>query len=432
RAGLLLTSSMSMMTSRPLLVDHCGQLLTLHGPPRPRRGPEMGRLGIIRNGAVLIQDGQIQAVGPRAEVVRRAAAIRARRLDAEGRVVMPGFVDPHTHALFAGSRVDDYEARVRGATYAGLARGGGGIQASAKRLRAATEASLGTHLREVLPRFLEHGTTTVEIKSGYGLEPEPELKMLRVIRDVRRRSPLDLVPTLLIHDVPARFRATRRSYLLLVMHHLIPLVARGRLAECFDVFCDRGYWSVKETEALLETARRAGLKLKLHAEQLARTGAARLAARVGALSADHLDQLGAGDIPRLARAGTIATLLPGSVLHLASTPYPPARALIDGGVPVALATNFNPGSSPTTNMQLILSLACTQMRMSPAEAVSAATINAAHAVDRGRSLGSLERGKQADLVIMDVADYREIPYYFGMNHCLTVVKRGRIVYRRKT
>ena len=413
-----------------LLVINCGQLLTLKGPRGPRRGAEMRELGLIRKGALLIKGERIEQVGPQDQIFRSPLARAARQVDAGGKVVLPGFVDSHTHALFTASRVDEYEARIRGATYSQIASAGGGIQASAKQIRHAGERGLVRRLLDALRLFVEYGTTTVEIKSGYGLDPSQELKMLRAIRGAAQASPLDLVPTLLIHDVAARYRSRRTAYLRAVIDRLIPQVRRARLAECFDVFCDRGYFSIAETRALLTAAAQAGFRLKIHAEQLARSGAARMASDLCALSADHLDHLRDADMPRLRRHGTIATLLPGSVLHLASGPFPPARRLLEAGVPVALASNYNPGSSPTVNMQMILSLACSQMRMTPAEAVTAATINGSYALGRGHLVGSLEPGKQADVTIMDVEDYREIPYYFGMNHCLAVLKKGQVLYTK--
>ncbi len=417
-------------TGHDLLVVNCGQLLTLRGPRRPRAEHELSDLGLIRNGALLIRDRTVQVVGPQSHVIRNPMARRAASLDARGKVVLPGFVDSHTHALFAAPRLDEYTARLRGASYEEIAKLGGGIQASAKKIRSTSEAVLVEHLTQVIRLFIQHGTTTAEIKSGYGLEIAQERKMLRVIKTVAARSSIDLVPTLLIHDVPARFRSRRQQFIKLVTEQLIPTAARLGLATFCDAFCDRGYFSVAEARDILNAASRAGLKLKLHAEQLVHSGGARMAAALQAVSVDHLDHIKKPDMSGLRRAGTIATLLPGSVLHLGMTAYPPARRLIEAGIPVALATNFNPGSSPTLNMQMILSLACSQMRMSPAEAISAATINGAHAVGLGDRLGSLEVGKQADLVIMDVSDYREIPYYFGMNHCETVVKKGRVVWSR--
>jgi imidazolonepropionase len=388
----------------------------------------MEALGIIRRGALLVRGGLVSRIGSDDSVSRLPEARRAACVDAGGKVVLPGFVDSHTHALFAASRVDDYVARIGGATYEQIARAGGGIRASARLMRNAGERALTDHLRRVIRLFLEHGTTALEVKSGYGLEIDQELKMLRVIRAAG--GPMDLIATLLIHDVPSRFKHRRTHYLNLVRRQLIPQVAQEKLADYCDVFCDRGYFSVPETRNLLSVAASYGMGLKLHAEQMVHSGAAVMASRLGATSVDHLDHVTDADIKRLRGTGTIATLLPGSVLHLGTGKYPPARRLIQAGIPVALATNFNPGSSPTLNMQMILSLACSQMRLSPAEAITAATINGAYAVGRGGHLGSLDVGKQADLVVMDAADYREIPYFFGMNHCLTVVKKGRVVFSK--
>jgi len=415
---------------KPLLVVNCGQLLTIRGPRRPRAGQEMTALGLVRNGALLLRDRTVQLVGSEDRVCKAPESRGAVSLDARQKVVLPGFVDSHTHALFAATRVDDYVARIGGVTYEQIAKRGGGIQASARRMRSASEPALVDHLERVVNLFLEYGTTTAEVKSGYGLEIAQELKMLRAIRAVATRGTFDLVPTLLAHDVPARFRTKRRQYIELVSQELIPQVARESLAEFFDVFCDRGYFSIAESKTMMTAAASVGLQLKLHAEQMTHSGATKMAVGLRSVSVDHLDQVTDTDIRCLRGTGTIAALLPGTVLHLGSGRYPPARQLIDARIPVALATNFNPGSSPTLSMQMILSLACSQLRMSPAEAIVAATINGAYAVGRGRLVGSLEVGKQADLVIMDASDYREIPYLFGMNHCETVIKNGRVVFSK--
>ncbi len=419
-----------LVATGSLLLVNCGQILSMRGAAAPRAGRGMGDVGLLARGAVWLRTGRIQAVGLEREVRRALGPERARVLDVKGRVVLPGFVDSHTHALFWGSRVAEYVARLRGATYEEIAQAGGGIQASARCIRGVSERMLAARLAAVLDRFLEHGTTTVEVKSGYGLELAQELKLLRAIRAAAARAPAEVVPTLLAHDVPARVKRRRAGYLEQWCRRLIPLVARARLAEFCDVFCDRGYFSRDETRAILKAAAAAGLRLKLHAEQLAPSGAAVMAAQLGAVSVDHLEHLATTDIRRLRGTGAVATLLPGTVFHLGGGPFPPARRLIAGGVPVALATNFNPGSSPTLNMQMVLALACAQMRMSPEESITAATINGAWALGRGARLGSIEPGKQADLIVMDVRDYREIPYYFGMNLCAAVLKRGRLVYAR--
>jgi imidazolonepropionase len=414
-----------------LFFRDAAQLLTLAGPPAPRRGRALGELGIVRRGGVLTQGEVILRVGSTRSLEREALRLGAGAIDCRGRVLMPGFVDSHTHLVFAGSRADDYEMRLRGKNYEEIARAGGGIQSSARRIRQASVASLAQQARAFLNQFAAHGTTTLEVKSGYGLEIAQELKILRAMQKLQDDAALELVPTLLAaHALPARFRGRRRQYVDDVIARLIPLAARAKLAEFIDVFCDRGAFTVAECRRVLAAGKRLGLIPRIHAEQLARTGATRLGIELGAISADHLDMLAAGDITALAQSEVIATLLPGANFHLGLGTYPPARKLIDAGAAVALATDFNPGTSPTLNMQFVLALACTQMRMTPAEAVAAATINGACALRRSGRVGSLEPGKQADFIVLDVADYREIPYYFGVNHCVATVKRGKIIHSR--
>lgn len=397
-----------------LLIRNCSQLLTLRGPA----------LGIIPRGAVLTNGANIVAVGTERAICRLAK--RAREIDARGGVVMPGFVDSHAHPVFAASRVEEFEMRLRGATYEQIAVAGGGIMNSVRKLRQCSEARLLDDLRDRAMQFLRHGTTTLEAKSGYGLDWASECKMLRVIRQAN--GPLELVPTFLgAHTVPAEHRKHRGEYVRQVCEEMIPAVARDRLAEFCDVFCERTAFSVPESRRILAAAKRAGLKLKIHADQLTHNGGARLAAELGAVSADHLECATKVDARALKAAGVIATLLPAVTFHLGRGSYPPARTLIDAGVPVALATDFNPGTCPTPNMQLVIAIACSQMRMTPAEAIRAATINGARALCRADRLGSLEAGKQADVIVLDVADYRELPYYFGVNHCRVTIKRGTVV-----
>ena len=424
-----------MLPSRPkqrLFFRDASQVLTLAGPPVPRRGTDLRELGIIGGGAVLTQGDRILAVGPTSGLTRDARRLHAISIDCRGRVVMPGFVDSHTHLLFAGNRVEDFEQRLQGKSYEEIARAGGGIGSSAERFREARPGQLIAWAGRFLDQFAEHGTTTVEVKTGYGLDPAQELKALEVIRRLRERSLLELVPTLLAaHALPPDYQEKRKAYIKRVVVELIPAAARGGLAEFVDCFCDRGAFSVAECQRVFKAGARYGLIPRLHAEQLTHSGATRLAVRLRAASADHLDRIRKADLHALSRSDVIATLLPGANFHLGLGHYPPARELIDGGAAVALATDFNPGTSPTLNMQFILSLACSQMRMTPPEAISAATINAAYSLRRAERLGSLEPGKQADLVVMDVADYREIPYYFAWNHCLMTVKRGRIIHQRE-
>jgi imidazolonepropionase len=421
-----------MSNLKPLFFRNAAQLLTLAGPPAPRRGAALRQLGIIRDGAVLTEDGKILRVGKTSSLEAQARRLRAQAIDCRDRVVMPGFVDSHTHLIFAGNRVEDFERRIQGKTYEQIAAAGGGIQYSAKLLRRATERELLSQAETFLDEFAAHGTTTVEIKSGYGLDVAGEVKILKTIRALQRRSAIELVPTLLAaHAVPARFAARRAEYLKLITERLIPAVARAKLAHFLDCFCDRGAFTLEECAAVLAAGRRFGLVPRIHAEQLTHTGSCRLAIKTEAASADHLDHITAAEIAALAKSNVVAALVPGSNFHLDTPVYPPARRLVDAGAAVALATDFNPGSSPTLNMQFILALACVKLRMTPVEAIAAATLNAAYSLRRADRLGSLEPGKQADLVVMDVSDYREIPYYFGWNHCIMTIKRGRIIYCRK-
>ena len=412
----------------PLFFRHASQLLTLEGLPGPRRGKALSELGIIPKGAILSQGVRILDVGSTRALEAKARRLKAEAIDCRGSVVMPGFVDSHTHLVFAGSRVGDYEARLRGETYEEIARAGGGIKLSAERVRQATIDSLVRQAQGFLEQFATHGTTTLEVKTGYGLEITQELKLLEVIRRLRNTSQLELVPTLLAaHALPPEYSGKSDDYIEIVIRDLIPAVARKRLAEFIDCFCDRGAFSVDQCRRVLAAGKQQGLIPRLHAEQLTRTGASRLALEFKAASADHLDQLSSADIRVFAGSDVVATLLPGANFHLGLKNYPPARKLIEAGAIVALATDFNPGTSPTPSMQFILSVACSAMRMTPAEAIAAATINAAWALRRADRLGSLEPGKQADLIVMDVSDYREIPYYVGVNHCRMTVKAGKVV-----
>jgi len=419
---------------RPLFLHHAEQLLTLAGPPVPRRLGDLDDLGIIRDGAVLSAEGNIVAVGSTRELSGEARRREARFIDCRGQVVMPGFVDSHTHLVFAGSRVDDYEQRLRGRTYEEIAAAGGGIGLSARLLRQATPRALSAHASGFLEQMAAHGTTTIEVKTGYGLDVANEIKTLEVIRGLGKVSPLDLVPTLLAaHAVPPEYRAGNNggasAYVDLVCERLIPEVARRQLAEFVDCFCETIAFNLYDCRRVLATGQRYGLVPRIHAEQLTHTGAARLAIELNAASADHLDHLTAPDIRAVGRSNVAATLVPCANFHLGLMSYPPGRRLIDAGAVVTLATDFNPGTSPTVNMQFVLTLACDAMRFTPAEAISAATINAAYTLRRHHRCGSLEPGKQADLAVMAVDDYRKIPYYFGVNHCVLTVKRGRVIPR---
>ena len=397
-----------------------------------RRGTSLSRIGIVRDGALLIRDGVLSAVGPRARVEKLPAARKAEKLDVGGRVILPGFVDSHTHLIHAASRADEYELRIQGASYEEIAREGGGILNSVKKLRAASAEELKNRAAVALERFAANGTTTVEAKSGYGLDVTSELKILSLQKELGAEQPLEIVSTFLgAHVLPSEYRTKLKGadeYLSLLGDWLIPEVASNGLAEYCDVYCDRGAFTLKQSRRVLEAGKRHKLSPRVHAEQLSRTGAAKLGVELHAASCDHLEKVNREDIRALAGSNTVATLLPGCDFHLGLKDYAPARSLIEAGAIVALATDYNPGTSPTLSMPMVLSLACTQLRMTPAEAIAAATINAAYSLGRASHIGSLEVGKQADLAVFDVADYREIPYYFGVNTCWMTMKRGSVIH----
>ncbi len=413
-----------------LAIVNCAQLVTLSGPSRPRIGVEMRDLGIVENGALLIRDGRIEAVGVRDDIERRLTAVD-NVLDAGGRVAVPGFVDAHTHPVFAGTRCAEFELRSQGATYEEIAAAGGGILETVRQTRRASEDQLFEAALRHQQWFLRNGTTTVEAKSGYGLTVDDELKILRVIRRLNAHGPIRWVPTFLgAHALPEEFRKNRRAYLELVCEVMLPAVAAGGLARYCDAFCEPSAFSTEETRAVLARAAALGLGLRMHADQLTCSGAAELAASLGAATADHLEQTSDAGIAQLRAAGVQPVLLPASVYGLGRTRYPRARDMIEAGLAIVLATDFNPGSSPTPSIPMVLSLACTQMRLTPAEAITAATINAAWSVGLGHETGSLESGKRADLLLADCADYREIPYFFGVEHAWAVLAGGEVAFRR--
>jgi len=413
------------------LITGCGQLVTLRGPV-PRRGRALADLEIVRDGALLVRDDRIAAVGPRRRIEQLREARRAQKLDLGGRVVLPGFVDAHTHLVFPASRADEYEQRISGKSYEEIARKGGGIRATVAALRRASPAALRQTALQRLRAFAEHGTTTIEAKSGYGLDWESELKILELVRELHQEQPVDIVATFLgAHVVPPEFQGRPDAFVNLLVERWIPAVATAGLAPFCDAYCDRGAFTLRQARRVLKAARACGLVPRIHAEQFTRTGATRLAIELEAASADHLDKVSSKDIAALALSNVVCTLLPGCSFHLGSSRYAPARALIDEGAIVALATDFNPGTSPTLSMPMILSLACSQMRMTPAEAIAAATINPAYSLRWHDRVGSLQVGKYADLAAFDVADYREIPYYFGMNLCSLTMKRGAVIHSKK-
>ena len=414
--------------TQPILIRHAGQLLTLAGPPGARRGMAMRDLGVVANGAVLVDAGRIVIAGPEAVVERLASARTVQEIDAHGRVVMPGFVDSHTHLVFGPPRLNDFEMRLGGADYHAIAAAGGGILATVRDVRSASVIALAALARRRLEGFARHGTTTLEAKSGYALDEQGERKTLGLLRDLDAH-PLDIVPTYLgAHMTPPEYDARPDEYIDWMIGHMLPMVREQRLAEFVDAYIDRGGFTLDQARRYFTAARGLGFGLRVHAEQFTRTGAARLACELGAASADHLEQATLEDADALARSETVATLLPGSVFHLSLPRYAPGRLLIDRGAAVALATDFNPGTSPTCSMPMVIALACRMMMMSIGEAITAATVNAAAALRRSQRVGTIEPGNDADLIILNAEDHRELAYWFGVNPVALTMKRGRVVY----
>jgi imidazolonepropionase len=408
-------------------VVNCSQLVTLAGANRPRVGAEMRELAIIPDGAMLIRDGKIEAAGARSDIEPLLNS-DTQIIDAGGRVVTPGFVDAHTHLVFAGNRADEFEMRCSGITYQEIGRQGGGIRSTVRRTREAIESDLLATSQKHALWFLRGGTTTIEAKSGYGLTVEAEMKILRVVRETEETTPLRCVPTFLgAHEVPDEFIGRTGAYVELVIGEMLPLVVLHKLASFCDVFCEPHIFDQHAAARILEAARRLGFGLRIHGDQFSCSGGATLAARLGAASADHLEHTDAASIAALAAAKVQPVLLPGSVYSIGSSHYAPARAMIEAGLAVVVATDFNPGSSPIASMPVVMSLACTQMKMTPAEALTAATINAAWSLSLASQVGSLEQGKSADFVIHEANDYREIPYFLGTQRPAMVFAQGERV-----
>jgi len=406
-----------------LLIVNISQLVSLAGPSRPRIGAELRDLATIPDGAMLVDNGCIIAVGTRAEIEPHAGDATA--IDAGGRLVTPGFVDAHTHLVFAGNRADEFEKRCAGINYQEISAQGGGIRSTVRKTRAATEEQLFAAASLHVQWFLHGGTTTVEAKSGYGLTVEDELKILRVIRRIGQSTPLRTVPTFLgAHEIPEEYHGRADAYVQLVIEDMLPRVAAENLAEFCDIFCEAKVFNLDQARHVFTAAKAHNLGLRMHADQFTSFGASDLAAELAAKTCDHLEQTQPESIAALRQAGVQPVLLPGSVYAIGSQKYPAARAMIDAGLAIVIATDFNPGSSPTTSMRTIMSLACAQMKMTPAEALTAATVNAAYSLNRGGEIGSLEPGKIADFAIHDAEDYRELPYFFGDHQAAMVFAQG--------
>lgn len=418
--------------TRPLLLINIGQLLTLRSSkPGPRRGPDLRELGILDDAAILCHAGKVVSVGTTKDALKDPWLKKNRKriieIDCENQVVTPGFVDAHTHPVFVTPRLVDFEKRISGATYEQIAEAGGGIRSSLEGVRRAGKSLLAERVLDVLREMADHGTTTVEAKSGYGLSVESEIKSLQAIREAAKLWPGTVVSTLLgAHVVPREFQDKRQHYVDLICREMIPRAAKGRLAQFVDVFTERGAFTDEETEQIFNAARDHGLPVRAHVCQLSKTELSSLL-RFNPASFDHLDHVSDQDIQALAKTDTVATLVPGANYFLDTERFPPARKLIDAGVAVALATDYNPGSSPTASMPFVMSLACTHMKMSPAEAIAASTINGAWSLRVQERKGSIEPGKDADLAVFEAADYREIPYWFASNRCAFTVQNGQVV-----
>jgi len=414
---------------RPLLLLNIGQLLTLRSAAKgPRRGASLSELGIIEDGAVLCAGGKIVSVGKTTDALRDPWLKKNRKkiteIDCARRVVLPGFVDSHTHPVFAHPRLVDFEKRISGASYEEIAEAGGGIRSSIEGVRSTSVSELTRKLAAVLDEMARHGTTTVEAKSGYGLSVASELKSLEAIRAAARPWPGTIVPTFLgAHVVPPEYRGRSREYVALLCDEMMPSVAKRKLAQFVDVFCDRGAFNEAEASEIFAAAEANGLAVRAHMGQLSETRLAPFL-RYHPASLDHMDHVNDADLGALAASDTVATFVPGANYFLGLAKFPAARRFIASGVAVALATDYNPGSSPTLSMPMAMSLACTHMKMSPAEAIAAGTINGAFALRLANRKGSIEPGRDADMAVFDVSNYREIPYWFGVNHCAGTIMNG--------
>ena len=411
-----------------ILVKNASELVTARGAGgNPKTKQDMEDLGIIRNGALAIEGREIVAVGETDEIL---ATVRQARtvIDATGKVVLPGFVDCHTHLVFGGSREDEFIQKIEGRSYLEIMQRNGGIFSTVEKTRQelTSPRTLMNRAQAFLGKMLAFGTTTAEIKTGYGLSTESELGLLKFIAGLQESQPVDIVPTFLgAHAFPKEYENRKTDYIQLVLGMLERVEAEG-LAEYCDVFVEVGAFSPSEARTILEEAKKQGLKLKLHAGQFNNIGGAELGAELGATSIDHLDYISERGMQVMVEKKTVGVLLPGVPFHLMTNTYAPARKLIQAGVPIALATDFNPGSCPTLSMQMIIALACRQLKMTPAEAINAATINAAYALDRGDRIGSIEVGKNADIIVLDIPRHQQLPYWFGINLVTKVIKNGVI------
>jgi len=413
-----------------MLIHNISQLLTL--TPNPQRGSELGTLNFIEDGAVLVRNGLIEAVG-KADDLERKVSPNEPRLNAGGKVVLPGFVDPHTHLVWAGDRAAEFEMRLQGKSYMEIMAAGGGIASTVSQTRAAAPSELLTQTRSRAMSMFRHGTTTAEAKSGYGLETQAEIAQLSALLELDAEGPLEISPTFLgAHAIAPEYKEDPEGYTTHICDPMLPAVkawwqenASGRPLPFVDVFCEAGVFSLEQTRRILETAKNLGFPLKVHADEFENLGGASLAAELGATSADHLVKTSGDDIKRLAQSDTVAVALPCTPFGLAESHYTPAQAILKAGGLLAIASDINPGTAWCESMQFVIALACRYLKLTPAQAIAAATINAAAAIQRADRIGSITPGKQADLIILSVPDYRHLGYRFGSNLVQRVIKKGK-------
>ncbi|MBM7693354.1 imidazolonepropionase [Peribacillus deserti] len=417
-----------------ILIRNASQLVTLKGSSdAPLTGEAMSRLEVIENGTVWIEDGLIKLADSDEAVMAQFTGNyeAAEIIDANGRLVVPGLIDPHTHLVHAGSREEEFNMRLSGASYMDIMNAGGGIHATASKTKKAAPEDLFQAAYNTLNEFLLHGVTTLEAKSGYGMEWETEKKQLQVAKELNERHPIDIIRTFMgAHAVPKEYKERPDTFVDHIIEYMLPRAAEEGLAEFNDVFCEQGVFTPEQSRRILEAGKKLGLKAKIHADEIEPYKGAELAAELGAISAEHLLKASEEGIKKMAEAGVIGVLLPGTAFFLMAE-FADARKMIDSGVPIALSTDFNPGSSPTVSLPFIMNLACLKMGMTPAEVITAVTINAAHAINRGREIGSIEQGKKGDITIFNVPNYMKLQYSYGVNHTHTVIKNGCVVVRDK-
>ena len=415
-----------------LIIKSIGQLLTLAGDT-PKRGGEMSNLAIVENAAIASKNGKIVAVGKEDSVISEINLLdNAKEINADNKVVTPGLIDCHTHLVFSGSREEEFYLRIEGEDYLKILRRGGGILSTVDAVRKTSFEDLYNNGIEILNDMLSFGTTTVEIKSGYGLSTEDEVKILKVIKKLDEEHPIDVIPTFLgAHAFPKEYKNKEEDYINLIIEEMLPAVKEKNLAKFCDVFCGRGVFNLEQTERILDAAKDLGFKLKIHADQLSYDGGAELAAKMDATAASHLEYISDEGITNMKQKGIIGELLPGSLFFMGKTNYAPARKMINNDVPLTLATNYNPGTCTIKSLPIIMTLACIYMGMNAEEVIVATTINAACALDLQNDVGSIEIGKKSDMVIWDVNNYKQIPYFLGLNLVEKVIKNGTIVFEKK-